>query len=54
MTEAHTANDRARALWDHNPHVTPIADDDPGAEIIDCHYPLIHRSNSTPYYLLQQ
>ena len=41
------------ALWEHNPFITSIADDDPKAEVIDCHYPLIHRSNSTPYHFLQ-
>lgn len=40
------------ALWEHNPHITPIADEDPDAEIIDCHYPLIHESNQTPYHFL--
>ena len=30
-------------LWAHNPHLTPLAEDDPGVETIDCHYPLIHR-----------
>jgi len=36
------------ALWEHNPFITPIADDAPGVEVIDCHYPLIHRSNQVP------
>lgn len=40
------------ALWLHNPHITPIADDDPDAEVVDCHYPLIHRSNTTPCHFL--
>ena len=40
------------ALWEHNPHVTPIADDEPGVEVIDCHYPLIHRSNQVPCHFL--
>ena len=25
-------------LWLFNPHLTPLADDDPEAEVIDCHY----------------
>ena len=25
------------ALWEHNPHVTAIADDEPGVEAINCH-----------------
>lgn len=40
------------ALWDHNPFLTPIADGDRDAEVIDCHYPLIHQSNTTPYHFL--
>jgi ADP-heptose:LPS heptosyltransferase len=39
-------------LWWKNPHVTPIASDDPEAETIRCHYPLIHKSNQTPYHFL--
>jgi ADP-heptose:LPS heptosyltransferase len=39
-------------LWRHNPHLTPVADDDPEAVAIDCHYPLIHRSNQAPYHFL--
>ncbi len=40
------------ALWEHNPLLTPIADDDPEARTIDCHYPLIHQSNEAPYHFL--
>jgi ADP-heptose:LPS heptosyltransferase len=40
------------ALWEHNPFITPVADDDPLAEIIECHYPLIHQSNTAPYHML--
>jgi len=39
-------------LWEHNPHLTPIADDDPEAESILCEYPLIHRSNQQPWHFL--
>ena len=40
------------ALWEHNPYITTVDDDDPKAETIDCHYPLIHQSNTTPYHFL--
>lgn len=40
------------ALWEHNPFITPVADDDPQAEMIECHYPLIHQSNTAPYHML--
>jgi ADP-heptose:LPS heptosyltransferase len=40
-------------LWDNNPWVSEIADDDPEAEIVECHYPLIHRSNSQPRHFVE-
>ncbi|HWW00020.1 MAG TPA: glycosyltransferase family 9 protein [Candidatus Acidoferrum sp.] len=39
-------------LWENNPHITPIADDEPEAEEIDCSYPLINRCNEAPYHCL--
>jgi len=39
-------------LWEHNPHLTPLADDDPEAELIECSYPLIDRCNEAPYHCL--
>ena len=40
------------ALWENNPHLTPLDERDPEVETIDCHYPLIHRSNQTPHHFL--
>ena len=40
------------ALWENNPHVTPVRDEDAEAERIECHYPLIHRSNSGPWHFI--
>lgn len=39
-------------LWDFNPYLTPVAETDPGVQLIDCDYPLIHRCNETPYHCL--
>jgi len=39
-------------LWENNPYVTPIADDDPDAETIQCEYPLIHKSNTGPWHFI--
>jgi ADP-heptose:LPS heptosyltransferase len=39
-------------LWDNNPYITALRDDDPEVEIIDCEYPLIHRSNEGPYHFI--
>jgi len=40
------------ALWRHNPHITSLRDDDPEARHIECHYPLVHRSNQLPYHFI--
>jgi ADP-heptose:LPS heptosyltransferase len=40
-------------LWEHNPFITSLRDDDPEVEVIDCEYPLIHRSNQTPRHMLE-
>ncbi|CAN5266044.1 hypothetical protein BH23VER1_BH23VER1_36390 [soil metagenome] len=42
-----------RDLWSHNPHLTPIHESDPAARLIDCHYPLIHQSNSLPHHFIE-
>ncbi len=39
-------------LWENNPYLTPLQDDAPDVTVIDCHYPLIHRSNHAPYHFL--
>jgi hypothetical protein len=39
-------------LWEHNPHLTPLRETDRGVEQIDCHYPLIDRSNEAPYHCI--
>lgn len=40
------------SLWEHNPWLTPLSMDDWDVEILDCHYPLIHRSDSGPWHFL--
>ncbi len=40
------------ALWEHNPHITPLDERDPAVEVIDCEYPLIHRSNQEPWHFV--
>ena len=40
------------ALWENNPYLTPLSLDAWDVEILDCHYPLIHRSNQAPYHFL--
>ena len=41
-----------KALWEHNPYITPIEDTDPEATHIDCCYPLINQSNDRPYHFI--
>jgi len=40
------------AIWENNPYLTPLRDDDASVEIVDCHYPLINQSNSAPYHFI--
>jgi len=39
-------------LWIGNPWITKLDDREPGVRMIDCHYPLIHESNTRPYHFL--
>jgi ADP-heptose:LPS heptosyltransferase len=39
-------------LWENNPWITLLDDGGQGVETIDCHYPLIHRSNQEPWHFL--
>lgn len=39
-------------LWENNPYLTPLCEDDPGVERLVCHYPLVHRSNQEPVHFL--
>ena len=40
------------AVWEHNPHITPLHDRTPGVEHIEMHYPLIQTSNQRPYHFI--
>src|SRR5437879_3223788 len=39
-------------LWDNNPYIVRLEEDEPDTQVIDCHYPLINRCNETPYHCL--
>lgn len=39
-------------LWENNPHLTPLSENDSEVEVLDCSYPLINRCNETPYHCL--
>ena len=40
------------ALWEYNPYVTSLDETDPLVEVIDCSYPLIHKSNTGPWHFV--
>lgn len=40
------------AIWEHNPHITPLADRAPRVRHIEMHYPQIQRCNQTPVNFL--
>ena len=39
-------------LWENNPHLTPLDEQDPEVRLIQCEYPLIHQSNQKPYHFI--
>jgi ADP-heptose:LPS heptosyltransferase len=39
-------------LWDNNPYITPLNEGDPRVEVIECHYPLIHKSDQLPFHFI--
>ncbi|HVX60832.1 MAG TPA: glycosyltransferase family 9 protein [Pirellulales bacterium] len=43
----------APAIWEHNPLITSIADNDPEVRRLDMHYPLINQSNQRPVHFLE-
>ncbi|GEM_PF-1734745 len=49
LTDVHTS---CMEVWEHNPYLTPLDENDPEIEVIDCSYPLINRSNDAPYHCL--
>jgi len=40
------------ALWENNPFVAPAFGSEEAYEMIDCEYPLIHRSNTGPWHFI--
>jgi ADP-heptose:LPS heptosyltransferase len=40
------------ALWENNPYLTPLDESDPDVTVLECEYPLIHRSNDAPYHFI--
>ena len=42
----------AEALWEANPYLTALDEDAADVETVECHYPLIHRSNREAVHFL--
>ncbi|MBI3858552.1 MAG: ADP-heptose--LPS heptosyltransferase [Planctomycetes bacterium] len=40
------------ALWENNPHLTPLSEKDPDVRVLACDYPLIHKSNEAPVHFI--
>ncbi|MGE0760873.1 MAG: glycosyltransferase family 9 protein [Pirellulaceae bacterium] len=40
------------ALWQNNPHLTPLREEDGKVRTLTMHYPLVHQSNERPYHFL--
>lgn len=39
-------------LWENNPYISMIADNDPETREIECEYPLVRQSNSAPFHFI--
>jgi ADP-heptose:LPS heptosyltransferase len=42
----------APELWENNPYLTPLDEDDPDVRVLECHYPLIQFSNQRPLHFV--
>ncbi len=49
LTDVRTA---CPELWENNPFITPLKEDEPDVELIECSYPLIDHCNDRPYHCL--
>jgi hypothetical protein len=41
-----------KSVWENNPHVTKFVKNEPEVQELRCEYPLIHRSNKTPWHFI--
>jgi ADP-heptose:LPS heptosyltransferase len=41
-----------QAIFENSPYITPLDEDDPEVELVQCNYPLIHQSNQLPYHFI--
>ena len=39
-------------LWEHNPYIIHLDENDPDVDVMECEYPLIQKSNELPYHFI--
>jgi ADP-heptose:LPS heptosyltransferase len=39
-------------IWENNPYIIKLDKHDPSIEVINCEYPMVHRSNEVPYHFI--
>src|SRR5438270_13242588 len=39
-------------IWENNPYVTPLREGAPEVRMVECHYPLVHQSNTAPFHFI--
>jgi len=49
LTDVRTS---ATQLWENNPYITPLKENDDDVEVIKCEYPLINQSNEGQYHFI--
>ena len=42
----------ADQIWENNPYLTKLDEKDPDVRVIEAEYPLIHRSNTSPFHFI--
>jgi len=40
------------AIWENNPYIIKLDENDDDVKVLECEYPLIHRSNTSPYHFI--
>ena len=49
LTDVRTS---AAQLWENNPYITALNENDQDVELVECEYPLIHQSNEEQYHFI--
>jgi ADP-heptose:LPS heptosyltransferase len=49
QTDVRTLYDQ---LWENNPYLTSLDESDSDVEVLECHYPLVQKSNDSPFHFI--